>query len=198
MTEILKKHDACVFIDSDAIFAHLDLPFEWLMNYWRINPKNNSLALANDPDEDYNKDRWGRIYLNTGFIVAQNNPRTHTILDAWNRCADDGEPYANCTEFRKNSPGRPTDQGGFGTYIRYDYFDDIAELPCTEANGFPLSGTECHGQFIRHLWTGKDDHIKVEVGLQTPGPYLELLHRQFLAEKASFHITEKQLLHGTP
>lgn len=198
MTEILKKHDACVFIDSDAIFPHLDLPFEWLMNYWRINPDNNSLALANDPDEDYNKDRWGRIYLNTGFIVAQNNAKTYQILDAWNRCADDGEPYANCTEFRKNSPGRPTDQGGFGTYIRYDYFDDIRELPCTEANGFPLSGTDCHGQFIRHLWTGKDDHIKVEVGMQTPGPYLELLHRQFLAEKSSFHLTEKQLLHGTP
>lgn len=30
-------------MDSDAIVNHLDLPFEWLMNYWGINKYASSL-----------------------------------------------------------------------------------------------------------------------------------------------------------
>lgn len=163
------------------------------MNYWQLDPVTSSLALAYDPDEDKNRDKQGTLYLNTGFIVAQNNPRVYEIMKAWDMCPLDGEPYPGCTEFRYNEPGRPTDQGGFGNYIRYDYANDIVPLPCNEANGFPLSETECHGWFIRHLWTGKKDHIKIEVEKQTPGPYLELLHRQFLAERKQFFMTEAEL-----
>lgn len=164
------------------------------MNYWQLDPQVHSLSLAEDPDRSFNKDKFGKLYLNTGFIIAQNNKKTYEIMDAWDKCPDEGEPYPECTEFRKASPGRPTDQGGFGTFVRYTYKDNIKTLPCMEANGFPLSDSGCHGTFIRHLWTGKDDWIKIDVGTQTPGPYLEMFHKQYLAEKKDFYVTEQTLL----
>jgi hypothetical protein len=92
--------------------------------------------------------------------------------------------------------GKPTDQGGFGTYIRYDFPDDIKELQCTEANGFPESKSGCDGKFIKHLWTGKHDWLNIAVGQQIPGNYLEIFHQQYLAEKKDFFWTEAQLMAG--
>ncbi|OAQ70940.1 Galactosyl transferase [Pochonia chlamydosporia 170] len=194
ISKILKEHDVCIYLDSDAIFHHLDLPFEWLLNYWKLYPDNNSMALAIDPDSDWNKDKYGKLYLNTGFIISQNNPTTYKIMDAWNKCPDDDGPYPECKEFRKNSPGRPTDQGGFGTFVRYNFTEHIRELACTEANGFPQTESGCNGVFVRHLWTGKDDQIKIDVGTQMPGPYVKLFHEQYLREKPTFYIEEKDLL----
>ncbi|PHH89619.1 hypothetical protein CDD83_5661 [Cordyceps sp. RAO-2017] len=198
MAKILKEHDVCLYLDSDAIFPRLDLPFEWLLNYWQLFPGINSLALAVDPDLEPNKDRFGKLFLNTGFIVAQNNPKTYEILDAWQKCPDEGHPYPGCVEFRYNEPGRPTDQGGFGTFVRYNFSDAIKELPCTEANGFPQNDWGCKGQFIRHLWTGKADQIKVDVGEQLPGPYLQLFHQQFRDEQDEFYLTESALMSKGP
>jgi hypothetical protein len=196
MAEILKDHDTCIYLDSDAIFHHLDLPFEWLMNYWDIHPDTNSLALAYDPDSDNNKDMFGQVYLNTGFIIAQNNPRTWDIFKAWETCPDDNTIHADCRNFRLAAPGQPTDQGGFGTFIRYDYSDDIRSLPCTEANGFPESNSGCNGIFIKHLWTGKDSWIQVAVGEQLPGKYVSLFHEAFLQSKSEFYFTEDELMAG--
>ena len=194
MSKILEHHDACIYMDSDAIIRNLELPFEWLMNYWEIHPSTNSLALAVDPDAENNKDKFGKLYLNTGFIIAQNNPKTFEIMDAWDDCPNDGGQHPDCTEFRLNDPGKPTDQGGFGTYIRYDYAADIKELSCDEANGFPEAHAGCSGVFVRHLWTGKNTWIKVDVGQQIPGRLLELVHTQFLAERESFTFTEEALM----
>lgn len=196
MSEILKDHDACVYLDSDAIFHHLDLPFEWLMNYWDVHPETNSLALAVDPLSEKNKDKFGKVFLNTGFIIAQNNPKTFEIMDAWEDCANDGGVHPDCVSFRTNGPGQVTDQGGFGTFIRYDYPEDIKELPCAEANGFPEAQCDCFGHFIKHLWTGKTDWIKIAVGEQIPGKFLELFHKQYLEEKKDFYFTEEQLMAG--
>lgn len=194
ISKLLAKHHTCIYIDSDALFRNLDLPFEWLMNYWMISPASNSLALAFDPAHEWNQDQFGKEYLNTGFLVAQNNTRTFEILDAWQDCPNDGGRYPECTKFRTNDPGRPTDQGGFGTYVRYDYADDIKELPCDEANGFPEAHSGCDGTFIRHLWTGKDGLLKIFAGGQMPGPYLEYFHKEYLATEAEFHMHETQLM----
>lgn len=195
MAQILRNHKVCIFIDSDALFNHMDLPFEWLMNYWHLSPETNSLALASDPPEDHNKDKFGKYYLNTGFIVAQNNDKTFEIFDAWEGCPEETGKHPECVKFRKADPGQPTDQGGFGTFIRYDYPKDIKELPCNEANGYPQSESKCHGDFIRHLWRGKDDWIKITVGEgEFPGDVLETLHRQFLREKDYFYLTEAELM----
>ncbi|EQK97763.1 hypothetical protein G6O67_004827 [Ophiocordyceps sinensis] len=198
MAKILKEHDVCVYLDSDAIFPRLDLPFEWLLNYWQLFPEINSLALAVDPDLEGNKDRFGKLYLNTGFIVAQNNPTTYDILDAWQKCPDEDGPYPACVDFRYNAPGQPTDQGGFGTFVRYNFTEHIRELPCVEANGFPQNDWGCKGQFIRHLWTSKSDQIKIDVGEQVPGPYLQLFHQQYMDERDGFYMTESSLMHKGP
>ncbi|KAF4122000.1 Nucleotide-diphospho-sugar transferase [Geosmithia morbida] len=196
MSEILKHHDACIYLDSDAIFHRLDLPFEWLMNYWQVHPSENSLALAFDPVADNNMDKFGKVYLNTGFIIAQNNERTFEVMKAWQQCPDDDSVHPGCKDFRLNHPGRPTDQGGFGTYIRYDYAEDIKELPCDEANGYLESGSGCNGRFIEHLWTGKSTHIKVAVGEQLPGDLLEVFHRRFTEERNDYYFTEAELFAG--
>jgi hypothetical protein len=196
MSQILKDHDACLYLDSDAVFNHLDLPFEWLMNYWGLHHTNNSMALAYDPGSDNNKDEFGQVYLNTGFIVAQNNKKTFEIMKEWQGCPEEDGRHPDCVKFRTAGPGRPTDQGGFGTYTRYDYQEHIKSLKCTEANGFPESHSGCDGTFIRHLWTGKGSWIKAVVGAQMPGPYLEEIHQRFLDEKPSFYISEKELMKG--
>ncbi|ROT35233.1 hypothetical protein SODALDRAFT_284849, partial [Sodiomyces alkalinus F11] len=189
---VLQKHRVCVFVDSDAIFNHLDLPFEWLLNYWDIRD-TDSVSLAIDPDLPHNKDEKGKLYLNTGFIIAQNQSTTFSIMHDWASCVD-GDKYPNCTEYRTKSYGHPSDQGGFGNYVRYDYEDNIKELPCAEANGFAEHGSECLGTFIKHLWTGKRDLIKIAVGQQIPGDFLRILHEQMLKEKDKFFVTEEELL----
>ncbi|CZT22062.1 uncharacterized protein RCC_07932 [Ramularia collo-cygni] len=194
MPELLKRHETCIFIDSDAVFTHLTIPFEWLMNYWSIDPEKHSLTLAIDPDLPWNKDKFNKTYVNTGFIVAQNNERTFEIMDEWRVCPDDGGRHPNCTDFKTADPGHVTDQGGFGTYIRYDYKENVKELSCDDANGFPESETECKGTFLRHLWTGKDTWIKRTVGEQIPGDLLQAFHEWFLREREEFWITEKELM----
>lgn len=196
MSELLRDHEACIYLDSDAIFRNLGLPFEWLMNYWGLHPEANSLALALDPPEDKNRDKFGKVNLNTGFIVAQNNAKTHEIFDAWRACPDDGGRHPDCVRFRLASPGSPTDQGGFGTYIRYDYPEEIRELKCNEANGFTESRTGCNGQFVKHVWTGKDTWMKASVGAQLPGKFLELFHEAFLDDVPNFYFTEDELMKG--
>ncbi|KAF7537073.1 hypothetical protein G7Z17_g12933 [Cylindrodendrum hubeiense] len=196
LAKILKKHDTCVFIDSDAMFNHLDLPLEWLMNYWKISPTNNSLALATDPDTQHNRNRVGDLFLNTGFMIMQNNNQTYKMFKEWDECADDGGKYPECVEFRNRKGWQPTDQGGFGTFTRYDYAKDIIELSCDEANGFPESNTGCNGKFIKHVWLGKEDRLVLAVGAVFPGVLLETFHRQFLEEKDTFYTTEDKLVAG--
>ncbi|KAH7367295.1 hypothetical protein B0T11DRAFT_275055 [Plectosphaerella cucumerina] len=194
MGRILKKHQTCVYMDSDAIFNHMDLPLEWLMNYWNIDKNNNSVALAMDPKAEHNVDKQGKLYDNTGFMIVQNRPVTFEMMDDWAVCADEGGKHPDCVEYRTVAFGRPSDQGGFGNFIRYDYKDHVKELPCAEANGFPEDRSECLGTFIKHLWSGKNELIKIAIGEQLPGKFLEIFHRQMMKEKDSFYLTEERLM----
>ncbi|KAH6885313.1 hypothetical protein B0T10DRAFT_539685 [Thelonectria olida] len=196
LSKILKHHDVCVFIDSDAMFNHLSLPLEWLMNYWSLSPLNNSLALPVDPDTQHNRDRFGNLFLNTGFMIMQNNTKLYEMFKDWDDCPNEGGKYPGCTEFRNRKGWQPTDQGGFGTFIRYDYKDHIKELPCTEANGFPESNTGCNGEFIKHVWLGKEDRLVLAVGAVFPGVLLETFHKQFINEKDTFFTTEDKIMAG--
>lgn len=191
---ILEKHQTCVYMDSDAIFNHMDLPLEWLLNYWDINKDTNSVALAKDPKADHNKDKKGKLYDNTGFMIAQNRPETFKMMADWTVCADEGGKHPDCVEYRTVAFGRPSDQGGFGNFIRYDYADSVQELPCSEANGFPEDHSECVGTFIKHLWSGKNELMKVAIAQMIPGKFLEVFHKQMLREKNDFYLTEKHLM----
>lgn len=114
------------------------------------------MSLALDPIADFNNDaKHGNTNLNAGFIIAQNNPRTHQILKAWSACPDDQTNYPGCSRWKNDWPA---EQAAFSEYIRYEFTeeDDIRAIDCDEANGFPESGTECEGRFIQHHWRIKD------------------------------------------
>jgi hypothetical protein len=149
-----------VTIDHDAIFQNLHLPFEWLLNRWNFT-KEHSLGMALDnhitpwnPSGYGNEDDYGELNVNAGFIIAQNNPRTHEILRAWDSCPSNETAYPNCRKFINEWPA---EQGAFGTYIRRQFTrpTDRLQIPCTEANGFPGMNTECEGMFVRHFTTEK-------------------------------------------
>ena len=165
------SNDRCevvVLLDADAIFEHLELPFEWLMNRWNITPQTSiSMPLSTqwnttDPYDprplDFTHNSKGDLNPNDGFIVAINLPRTLQILDAWNNCPNDDARFPGCMRFRD---GWFAEQGAFGEYIPYIFNRDNEEgtdlrvLPCTEANGFPGQYTECEGIFVRHFSSAK-------------------------------------------
>ena len=151
--------------------------------------------MALDPNSPNNKDRFGKVYLNTGFIIAQNHKRTYEIMDAWAGCPEPDSKYVNCSDYMNNRPGKPTDQGAMGTYIRYDFEEkeDIRELPCTEANGYPESHSGCSGYFIRHVWTSKQDMLLSGVARSMAGTMFEDQHRRFLDSRGKFFMDEKDL-----
>lgn len=140
-----------VSIDADATFVNLNLPFEWLMNRWNVTSKT-SLTMARDPEFDFNRDSRGDILLNCGFVVAQNLPRTHQILKAWENCPDNEVKYPNCSEWKNPWPA---EQKAFGEYIRPEFTKptDINAIDCSEANGFPEAEQGCDGMFLQHHWS---------------------------------------------
>lgn len=72
--EALKHYEYVVFIDADAMMPYPNLPMEWLFNYWEITPET-LVAMALDPDAPHNRDWNSRTFLNTGFIIAQQDDR---------------------------------------------------------------------------------------------------------------------------
>jgi hypothetical protein len=146
LASTLKNYKYVVFLDADAIFNQMHIPIEWMLNYWSIN-STTSLAMALDPPGDINDDKNGRRYSNTGFIIAQNNPKTFEILKAWDECPSETR-YTGCSEWNKV---RFHEQSAYGSYIRYDYGDYLKELPCNEANG-EWDLELCQGVFVQHMW----------------------------------------------
>ncbi|KAF2194004.1 hypothetical protein K469DRAFT_727456 [Zopfia rhizophila CBS 207.26] len=151
----LKNYKFIVFLDADAAFRHMHLPIEWLLNYWKIEPKH-SITMALDPwTKEYpqsNSDRFNRTLTNTGFMIIQNNENTPEILKAWHECPDE-KRYKGCSEWKKP---KFHEQSAFGEFVRYDYEEYIKELPCAEANGYPeVDVAQCKGKFIRHYWFEK-------------------------------------------
>jgi hypothetical protein len=155
MSDLL--HSSCrivISIDHDAIFRNLGLPVEWMLNHWNFT-RETSFLMALDPPDAQNHDSRGRLMMNAGFIVAQNLPRTHEMLRAWDSCPSNGSMYPGCRDYISSWPA---EQGAWSTFIRQSFnrTHDHVAVPCTEANGFPGQGTECWGNLIRHYTTGKD------------------------------------------
>jgi hypothetical protein len=137
-------------MDSDAIWNHLELPFEWLLNHWNIGA-NTSLAISRD---------WGlctavdhKGCLNTGFIVAQQGERTQEILKAWADCPS-GVQFPGCEQYAFQ---RSYDQEAFNVYITLAFTrpGDLMRLPCDDTDGAPGTGVGCEGVFVRHYWGEK-------------------------------------------
>jgi hypothetical protein len=184
-----------VTIDHDAIFQNLHLPFEWLLNRWGFNQKT-SIAMPLDnhitpwnPTGYGNEDDFGELNINAGFIIAQNNPRTHEMLRAWDSCPSNETEYPNC---RKYISEWPAEQGAFGTYIRRQFTlpDDRIELPCTEANGFPGANFECHGIFIRHYTTVKKN-VTVGIANSLAQSFFGMVRQEIVSRESEIKINRE-------
>jgi hypothetical protein len=176
LASILSSYKFVVFLDADALFNQMHIPVEWFLNYWSITP-TTSLALALDPPEPQNNDTSGRRYANTGFVIAQNNPKTHEILKALDECPDEGR-YKGCGKFRKEGFH---EQGAFGSYVRYDYDDYIKELPCNEANG-EWDLESCKGVFVQHMWW-RTPTVRKHFGDETLQALMARMHGHAMKDK---------------
>jgi hypothetical protein len=182
-------HDFVVFMDADTMFPHPHLPLEWLFNYWDITP-DTLVAMALDPDQRRNRDARGQLLLNTGFIIAQQSPRTQELFQAWETCPDEKTRYTRrCSQWKRKWSH---EQAAFGNHIRYDFDrpNDIKSLPCAEANGYPEVGnqTGCVGEFVRHYWINK--HLLPEAVEGSIMGYYSIpqLHEQFHRDRAEIVI----------
>ncbi|KAF2235922.1 hypothetical protein EV356DRAFT_499146 [Viridothelium virens] len=163
-----------IFTDGDIVFSRPEIPLEYLLSYWNIS-SSISLALAEDPDAGYNFDSRGRLNQNCGFIIAQNNAKTHEIMKDWLECPD-GTRYEDCDHWKNN---HYHEQGAFSNHVRYDYGDWIRTLPCDHANGAPEGGQGCTGKYVRHYWVSKDA-IKPAVDETFMQSIFGKAHRQFV------------------
>ncbi|EED15451.1 conserved hypothetical protein [Talaromyces stipitatus ATCC 10500] len=157
--EHLKECKYLLNVEADAIFKELTLPMEWQMNYWNFT-KNTKVAIPSDPNEDFNLDWEGKVNLNTGFILAQNTPRTFEIWEGWKSCVDDHVRFPGCEKFRDNWPA---EQGAYSSIIRHAYNDpdDLLVIRCSEANEYPESGSDCIGSLnYQHFWIKKEQLLK--------------------------------------
>ncbi|KAJ5159807.1 uncharacterized protein N7482_006811 [Penicillium canariense] len=182
--EALRHHQFVVFMDADATFHYPQLPLEWLFNYWDITP-DTLIAMAVDPNDPENLDARGRIFLNTGFIIAQQSPRTMELFEAWESCPENNVGFPDCSWW---SFHWPHEQGAFGTHIRYLFNqpEDVKELPCAEANGCPdVANTGCIGEFVQHWWARKD-RVGPAVGESIIQNFLPQLHSLFNQLSHSF------------
>lgn len=186
--EALKTHDFVVFMDGDAVFHYPHLPVEWLFNLWGLT-KQTLVAMAMDPNKDFNMDSQGRVLLNTGFIIAQQSGRTQEMFEAWESCPQDTR-YVNCSKWTNQWAH---EQSAFGNYVRYDFNqpEDIKSLPCAEANGYPeASDTGCGGDFVRHYWLAKKLTIKA-LQDSVMQYFVPRLHEQFHNNLANLVINAK-------
>lgn len=174
--EALKTYDIVVFMDADAVFHYHHLPLEWLFNHWNITSET-LIAMALDPDRDFNKDERGNVNLNTGFIIAQASKRTTEMFNIWEDCVTD-ETWENCSKWRYEWSH---EQAAFSNFLRYEYTqpNEVISLPCAEANGYPSQAElGCTGEFVRHYWLDKGATIDALKDAMTQYTALRL-HDQF-------------------
>ncbi|KAF5231409.1 hypothetical protein FAUST_9272 [Fusarium austroamericanum] len=144
--EALKTHDFVISLDSDAVFTHLNLPIEWLMNLWDIRPEETLVAMAYDLDIKIDYDPRGNLVLNTGFVISQASQRTQEIYERWEDCP---RSIPGCEHWNFKWAH---EQSAFSHYIRYEFnrTHDVKNIPCSHANGneFTAEGQcKCQGIF---------------------------------------------------
>ncbi|XEV06074.1 hypothetical protein FSHL1_011361 [Fusarium sambucinum] len=152
--DALKTHDIVVSLDSDAVFTHLDLPLEWLMNLWGFT-EESLVAMAYDLDWEGDYDPQGNLILNTGFVISQASQRTQDMYRRWEDCP---RSIPGCEHWNFKWAH---EQSAFSHYIRYEFnrTHDVVNIPCNHANGNEFSANgqcECQGVFVSHNWKNKD------------------------------------------
>lgn len=134
---MLPDYKFVVFLDADASFRHLNLPFEWLLNRWNVT-KRTSFTMARDPlDDDCNLcDSNGIPMVNTGFVITQNLPYTEEIFDVWMKCTSGETKYKDCAKWKEQWAH---EQAVMSDYLRYDYNPDGDNIRVS-SNSYNLPG----------------------------------------------------------
>ncbi|KAL7005677.1 hypothetical protein EMMF5_004759 [Cystobasidiomycetes sp. EMM_F5] len=126
--KLLRDYELVVFLDGDVQMNHPELPIEWLLNRWDFAP-TSLMAMAEDPTSDDNRDKNGKIALNTGFVVVRNDARSFQLLDELIACPD-VLPGCEVTAHEWSHEQR-----------------------AFKANGY--EGETCDGVFVKHRWSAK-------------------------------------------
>ncbi|KAJ5537865.1 Galactosyl transferase [Penicillium frequentans] len=179
--KLLPNYKFVVFLDGDTLFPYPHVPFEWLMNLWGIT-NNTLIAMPEDVNEAWSYDSRGGLILNSGFVVAQQSPRTHELLDAWATCPQETR-YEGCAKYKDDWP---KEQYTFSNWVRYDFnrSEEVVAIPCTHAMGYPGAthgGDICHGELMTHYTTAKGE-TSAAVQKSIMQYMMRELHRQFHEE----------------
>lgn len=144
----LKTYKYVVFMDADTVLPYPHLPLEWMMDLWGIK-KETLVAMTRDVDAPANYDSHGQIGLNTGFLIAQQSPRTAEMFEAWKGCVHDLR-YPGCSNY---TGPVPHEQYAFENWVRYDFdgSDEVVTIPCSNA-----TAEECHGGLVAQYSSSKD------------------------------------------
>lgn len=185
MKEALKRHDFVISLDSDAVFTHLHLPIEWLMNLWDVTP-HTLVAMAEDIENSIDYDSHGKLILNTGFVIAQASERNQQMMEVWEDCPN---RIAGCDRW-KNKWAH--EQSAFSEYIRYEFngTDEVKNIPCSHANGneyYDKGKGACQGVFVSHNWHTKAKTVEILQRSVMDG-VIRNLHGQFHADKAEVFV----------
>jgi hypothetical protein len=202
--ELLPDYQFVVAMDADVTISHLDLPLEWLFNRWGVAP-HTSMALPWDTEEmrgnvSISRDSKDLRVLNTGFVVAQNNPTTLELLEAWRDCTSETR-YPGCAYWKQNWSH---EQRAFSEYIRYDFNatpETVVSIPCDDAVGWPGFAKEveshnpgisdCNGNFVRHYTIGKDQ-VKTASSNAVMQALSDVLQKKLLGEQERMWIKEEE------
>ncbi|KAJ5104679.1 hypothetical protein NUU61_002026 [Penicillium alfredii] len=168
-------------MDGDTVFPYPHLPIEWMMNLWGIQ-HNTFIAMAREIDAPRSYDSHGQLVLNTGFIIAQQSPRTEEMFEAWKDCIHDIR-YPGCSNYTDRFSH---EQYAFGNWVRYDFnsTDEVVTIPCSDAMGFPGragEGEECQGDLLGHYTLDKDMAIQA-VQRSLMRYLMQDVHREFYRE----------------
>lgn len=152
--QALREYPYVIFLDSDAIFRNLELPLEWMLNHWGIEP-HTILSAAEVPGHGPKQLGYdGNPNLNTGFIVAQRTAHSETFFQKWLECPM-GKSYrgTDCERFRFE---KQHEQGALSILRSRAPFDQgaVKALACDEANQRPGKG-RCDGTLVIHAWSNK-------------------------------------------
>ncbi|KAK0390153.1 hypothetical protein NLU13_3726 [Sarocladium strictum] len=185
LKEALKTHEFVVILDSDAVFTHLQLPIEWLMNLWDITPET-LISMAEDVDNKDDYDPQGNLILNTGFVIARASQRSQDMLKAWKDCPNTIEV---CGTWKTKWAH---EQSAFSYYIRYLFNEpnDVKNIPCDHANGniyYSDGKGECRGVFVSHNWHSKAKTIEI-LSQSVMKTVVQRLYHQFQADKHTLFV----------
>ncbi|KAF2220376.1 hypothetical protein BDZ85DRAFT_242211 [Elsinoe ampelina] len=141
---MMDKYQFVLVLDADTIFTDMRIPLVTLFSHWGID-ENTALAAGKDPVES--TDIRGNANLNSGFVITQKTPVTEDLLRDWSLCPTDVK-FHNCSIWKSN---HFREQSGLSNFIRYEYADNIIEMPFEETAG---------GKFVKHYWGGLKSHLK--------------------------------------